>query len=219
VRAEEALALARAGEHFQSTALALGALGVVAEKSGDISWAVALYRERLDIYHRLGLPGLIADTIDQLAGIAYRHGQLERAVRLFGASSVLRDRTGVRQSQPFATRACDAIRALRDSLADATFQAASAEGRALSLDAAIEYALSDEGGALPEPANEAASILTRRELDVLRLIVDGKSNQEIAGDLFISPNTVTTHVANIMNKVGLDSRTAVATWAVRNGIV
>jgi non-specific serine/threonine protein kinase len=108
---------------------------------------------------------------------------------------------------------------LRDSLADATFQAASAEGRALSLDAAIEYALSDEGGALPEPANEAASILTRRELDVLRLIVDGKSNQEIAGDLFISPNTVTTHVANIMNKVGLDSRTAVATWAVRNGIV
>ena len=53
---------------------------------------------------------------------------------------------------------------------------------------------------------------------MLRLIVDGKSNQEIAGDLFISPNTVTTHVANIMNKLGLDSRTAVATWAVRNGI-
>jgi DNA-binding CsgD family transcriptional regulator/tetratricopeptide (TPR) repeat protein len=216
--AEEALALARVGEHLLVMALALGALGVVAEQSGDDSWAVALYRERLDIAHLLGLPRHIADAIEQFAGIAFRHGQLERAVRLFGASSVIRDRTGRRRSQQLATRMDDALRALRDSLADATLQAAWAEGRALSLDAAIEYALSDEGDALPEPANEAASILTRRELDVLRLIVDGKSNQEIAGDLFISPNTVTTHVANIMNKLGLDSRTAVATWAVRNGI-
>ena len=101
----------------------------------------------------------IADAIEQFAGIAFRHGQLERAVRLFGASSVIRDRR--EKAIPTARdEDDDALRALRDSLADATLQTAWAEGRALSLDAAIEYALRDEGDALPEPANEDASILT-----------------------------------------------------------
>jgi DNA-binding CsgD family transcriptional regulator len=53
---------------------------------------------------------------------------------------------------------------------------------------------------------------------VLRLLVDGRSNQEIAAVLSISPNTVANHVANIMNKLGLDSRTAVVAWAVRHEI-
>ncbi len=61
--------------------------------------------------------------------------------------------------------------------------------------------------------------LSKREIEVLRPLVDGRSNQEIAAILFISPHTVANHVASIMNKLGLDSRTAVATWAVRQGIV
>jgi DNA-binding CsgD family transcriptional regulator/tetratricopeptide (TPR) repeat protein len=65
----------------------------------------------------------------------------------------------------------------------------------------------------------ATAGLSNREIEVLRLLVDGRSNKEIADALFISPNTVTNHVANIMNKIGLESRTAVATWAVRQGVV
>lgn len=53
----------------------------------------------------------------------------------------------------------------------------------------------------------------------MRLLVEGRSNQEIAAALFISPRTAANHVANIMNKLGLDSRTAVATWAIRHAIV
>jgi DNA-binding NarL/FixJ family response regulator len=93
------------------------------------------------------------------------------------------------------------------------------QGRALAFDAAVDYAMNVDDSTTPEPADVAATTLTRRELDVLRHIVDGRSNQEIAGDLFISPNTVATHVANIMNKLGLESRTAVATYAIRHGLI
>ena len=60
--------------------------------------------------------------------------------------------------------------------------------------------------------------MSERELDVLRLIVDGHSNPSIAAELFISQHTVANHVASILNKLGLDSRTAAAAYAVRHGL-
>jgi DNA-binding NarL/FixJ family response regulator len=60
--------------------------------------------------------------------------------------------------------------------------------------------------------------LSRRELEVLRLLVEGKSDREIAATLFISPHTVRRHVAGILGKLDVTSRTAAATWAVRNNI-
>jgi DNA-binding NarL/FixJ family response regulator len=53
----------------------------------------------------------------------------------------------------------------------------------------------------------------------LRLVAEGYSNQEIAAALFISPRTVTNHVVNILNKLGVESRTAAATLAVRQQLV
>jgi DNA-binding NarL/FixJ family response regulator len=53
---------------------------------------------------------------------------------------------------------------------------------------------------------------------VLRPLVEGRSNQEIATTLFISPHTAANHVAHIMNKIGVESRTAAATWAVTHGL-
>jgi DNA-binding NarL/FixJ family response regulator len=61
--------------------------------------------------------------------------------------------------------------------------------------------------------------LTPRERDVLRLLAGGMTDREIAETLFISPRTVGGHVSNLLAKLGVDSRTAAAAWAVRNGIV
>jgi len=61
--------------------------------------------------------------------------------------------------------------------------------------------------------------LTARELDVLRLIVDGCSNAEIAQKLYITVGTVKTHVRNILNKLSADDRTQVAVRALRTGLV
>jgi DNA-binding NarL/FixJ family response regulator len=58
--------------------------------------------------------------------------------------------------------------------------------------------------------------LSPRELEVLRLLVEGHSNRVIGDRLFLSDRTVENHVRHIMTKLNLDSRTAAATWAVRH---
>jgi DNA-binding NarL/FixJ family response regulator len=61
--------------------------------------------------------------------------------------------------------------------------------------------------------------LTTREVDVLRLIVSGKSNKEIAAGLCISEATVKTHITNILGKLGANDRTQAATIALQRGII
>jgi len=61
--------------------------------------------------------------------------------------------------------------------------------------------------------------LTSREMDVLRLIVGGKSNKEIGGALHISEATVKTHINNLLGKLGVADRTQAATTAIQRGIV
>jgi two-component system NarL family response regulator len=61
--------------------------------------------------------------------------------------------------------------------------------------------------------------LTARELEVLRLIAQGKSNKIIAADLSISEGTVKIHVNNILSKLGVSDRTHAATFALQRGII
>jgi len=61
--------------------------------------------------------------------------------------------------------------------------------------------------------------LTKRELDVLRLIGTGKNNHDIAELLFISENTVKTHIANILSKLHLTDRTQAAVFAWQSGLI
>lgn len=61
--------------------------------------------------------------------------------------------------------------------------------------------------------------LTEREMDVLKLLVEGKNNTEIGHDLYLSPNTVKTHVRGIMNKLAVDDRVQAAVVALRAGLV
>ncbi len=63
------------------------------------------------------------------------------------------------------------------------------------------------------------SDLSQRELDVLKLIAKGMSNDQIASTLFISPHTVKNHVSNVYRKMGMDDRTQVAITALRLGLV
>ena len=77
-------------------------------------------------------------------------------------------------------------------------------------------ALVSEPGAV---SDEAASVLTPRERDVLKLVTQGVSNPGIAARLVLSERTAHRHLANILRKLDLSSRAAAAAWAVRTGLV
>ncbi|EKQ67719.1 response regulator containing a CheY-like receiver domain and an HTH DNA-binding domain [Leptolyngbyaceae cyanobacterium JSC-12] len=71
----------------------------------------------------------------------------------------------------------------------------------------------------PPSTTNLVGQLSQRELEVLKLMVDGKSNPEIAAELYLSPNTVKTHIRGIMNKLAVDDRVQAAVVALRAGLV
>lgn len=89
-------------------------------------------------------------------------------------------------------------------------------------DAAVRSNFLERASAmLPAPSTGDAAVrvqLTPREQDVVILVADGLSNRAIAEALFVSERTVETHVSNALNKLGFNSRTQIATWAVENGL-
>jgi DNA-binding NarL/FixJ family response regulator len=85
--------------------------------------------------------------------------------------------------------------------------------------AAGKQVLDPRLGALGEPAGEASTQLTTRELEVLQLIVHGKSNKEIAAVLGLSANTIAVHRANIMQAFGIHNTAELVVYAIRQGLV
>jgi DNA-binding CsgD family transcriptional regulator len=68
------------------------------------------------------------------------------------------------------------------------------------------------------PPRAATAALSERELQVVRLVAAGLSNTEIAGRLFISPRTVTTHLQHVYGRLGIPSRTALTRWVLERGL-
>jgi len=93
------------------------------------------------------------------------------------------------------------------------FDAAWAEGAAMSNEEAMAYAQRGRGER-KRPASGWAS-LTPTELDVVKLVSEGLANKDIATRLFISPRTVETHLTHVYTKLGLNSRVQLAQEAAR----
>jgi DNA-binding NarL/FixJ family response regulator len=85
--------------------------------------------------------------------------------------------------------------------------------------AAGKMVLDQRLGALDPPAGQSPPQLTTRELEVLQLIVHGKSNKEIAIVLSLSVNTVAVHRANIMQALGIHNTAELVVYAIRQGLV
>ena len=133
----------------------------------------------------------------------------------------LRPRAGAAADRATLARASAETRA---ALEDAVVAAAVAADRARSMAAMLEEALETLGAAetksAPAPARPRetwgrASALSPREREVLALVAEGRSNKAIAEALYVSPNTIKTHVASLLSKLHADTRVQLATIAAR----
>jgi DNA-binding NarL/FixJ family response regulator len=106
------------------------------------------------------------------------------------------------------------------------WEEALAEGRAMSLEQDVEYALSKEETDLPStpvpeqpPAGEPTGKLTRREQEVAVLVARGLTNRQISTKLGISERTAGNHVARVLRKLGLRSRAQIASRATERRLL
>jgi predicted ATPase/class 3 adenylate cyclase/DNA-binding CsgD family transcriptional regulator/predicted nucleic acid-binding protein len=163
----------------------------------------------VDVGAYLGVP----DILDVLAGVAGDGARHREAARLFGAAAGIRQRTGEVRWRIYQAEYDASVAALRNAMEDADFDAAWAEGAALSRDEAIAYAQRGRGERR-RPSSGWAS-LTPAELDVVRLVSEGLGNKDVATRLFISPRTVQSHLTRVYTKLGLSSRVQLAQEAAR----
>lgn len=212
----EALAYLREIDARPDIARCLSGLGRVAIDLGDTATAHDRMAESLQLARATGSRIGVARGLEAFADLAIRTGDPGRAVLLAAAAGTLRETAGL--PPPPASRADRYRSAARGLSADP--DDLWAQGRGLAPEAAIALALAPPV-AVPRQARPVSDMpgcegaaLTPREMEIAGLVASGRSNKAIAGELFISPATVARHVANIMGKLGVRSRTQIATWAL-----
>jgi predicted ATPase/DNA-binding CsgD family transcriptional regulator len=211
-------------------------LAFAERRQGDLRAAADLVAEALLAVQQIGDRPVAAPLLDVLAGILVDTERAEEAARILGAATGVRDemRVGVR---PVDRRWRDSIQTVaRAALGVGRFARAEEAGRRLGLAKSLVEAadlvaqVAERLGSAPlvapatagadhDPASLAAVRgLSRRELEVLRLLVEGCSDREVGERLSISPHTASKHVARILGKLEVPTRAAAAAVAVRASV-
>lgn len=188
-------------------------LGRIALQRDDLHEAIPLLQEAL---HRSLEPDDrfgIAETLDALARCALARQDARRAALIVSATDRLRGEIGF--PVPEVDQAEDV--AFRRALAGQ--RAWDDDGKPVDLPQAFSLALGIATPESPETTGLVPSGLSARELDVLRLIQQGMSNQEIADTLFIGIRTVQSHVLRLMRKLDASSRVAAVAIARQRGML
>jgi predicted ATPase/DNA-binding SARP family transcriptional activator/DNA-binding CsgD family transcriptional regulator len=214
----QSLRLHRELEDIRGTAMSLTALGMITLEADETERAEGFFVEGLKLLRRMGEKMGIAYCLLGLAGVAGEQARPERAARLWGAAEALRENIGMDLS-PFDrthSRYEERLASARSVMDEESWEAAWAEGRAMSPEAAIEHALSGEDPVVVPRSSPVFSpdVLTPREREVAEQVARGLTNRQLATALSISERTVHTHVGRILRKLGLGSRAQITAWVI-----
>jgi len=201
---------------------ALVNLGHTALALNDLVVAVASFRESLELRRALGTLLGIAECIEGFAAAAVADGRERRAARLFGAAEALREITGAHLSILEREGTARLVATIRERLGETSFAAEWAAGRATGTNEAAELALEPTvDQALQSQSTDAGppSVLTRREREVAALVARGLTNRDVAAQLVVAERTVETHLEHIFVKLGVQTRSEVAVWVTRQGML
>ena len=184
---------------------------------GEPEAALVLFAEAIAAFQRAGnVPQLII-TLASVPALFERLDRLAPAAKLLGALS------NEPSSLHHVPELADLGERVSRELGKKRAAELTAEGAELDLGQAAVYARQQIDVARREPSPRARQPrpggLSRREIEVLRLVADGRTAAEIATQLFISPRTAEHHIQNIYTKIGVSSRAAATRWAVQHHVV
>ena len=184
---------------------------------GEPVAALGLFAEAITSFQRSGnVPQLII-TLASVPALFERLGRTEAAATLLGALA----------NEPSSAHHVPELAAIGErigiGLGPKRAEQVRADGAALDLGDAATYARQQIDAARRDPAPRAPQDrpggLSRREVEVLRLLADGKTAGEIATELFISSRTAEHHIAHIYTKIDVGNRAAATRWAVQHRVV
>ena len=226
---DESLALFKELGDRQNVAQSLFGLGWISFVQGDYAATRALLEESLALFIAVGNKWFIALCLVGFGALAIAQGEWTWAARLSGAAEVQCQAINGILPPTWRTVQASTLAAARAQLKDEAFSAACAEGRTMTPEQALAAqglvtmpTITPRGPSSVLPTRKVPAYptgLTAREVEVLRLVAQGMTNEQMAKQLVISPRTVNTHLTSIFSKIGVSTRSAATRYALDHHLI
>jgi ATP/maltotriose-dependent transcriptional regulator MalT len=228
---EQSCTIWREVENESQLSWVLSLLAKVIAAQGDLAEAQAVYEESLmrgqEVNSRLSFLDL-PPALEGLAVVVAAQDEPRWAASLWGMAEALREAYSIPLAPIYRVDYEQAVAAARTQLGEQAFAAAWAEGRSMTFEqvlATLELSgMSTTTSA--EASTHSATLLphypaglTAREVEVLRLVAQGLTNEQVAEQLVISPRTVKTNLTAIYRKIGVSSRSAATRYAIEHQFI
>jgi len=181
---------------------------------GDWEKAEALAREAAVCKHAVDDRNGLSMVLETMASMAADQGRHERAAILLGSAQRVCDESSLTLVELHRQQHERSVSVIIQGIGRKALDVAFARGRAMTIGEGVAFAVEDTPAPKPVMPVRCASDrqLTRRQLEIARLIADDLTNRQIAERLFLSERTVETHITNMLNKLGLNSRIQLSRW-------
>jgi DNA-binding CsgD family transcriptional regulator len=216
----EALDGCREAGDLQTQAALLTLLGHLDLDAGRLTDAAAHLQESLQVSLRIGDQTELLNCVDNCGHLCAATGRWADAITLWAALAAYTEQAGLPDPQDDALRRQEPQRQAARMLGPARTREAEHRGAAMTLAIAAEFAamLTSADAAAPQ-AQPPAAQLTRRERELVRLVAQGCTDAQIAGQLSISIRTVRSHLDRIRNKTGSRRRADLTRLALQADLV
>jgi DNA-binding CsgD family transcriptional regulator len=188
-------------------------------EAGRLQDAAAHLRESLELDMRTGSWPSLYDHLDHCGLLCAATGRYAEAITAWAAMTALKQHDKISDPPLDVRRRKEPLRRARRALGPARTRAAEERGALMSVPIAAEYALMLVGPGPPEPAESAQRKLSAREQGLVTLVAQGRTDAQIAAELYISISTVRSHLDRIRDKTGCRRRADLTRLALTAGLV
>jgi len=213
------LARARDAGDLPNLAWALTQMVRLDLRAGRIEDAREHLRQSLQVATRSGGRVAVFNALDWCGYLCAATGRHAEAITVWAARIALRPQTAFPEPPIVARRRQEPLRRAREALGEDRARAAEDRGTAMSLATATEYALLLTTPSPPAQLTAGLAGLSTRERELVVLVAQGRTDAQIAAQLFISPRTMHSHLDRIRDKTGARRRADLTRLALSAGLV